>query len=295
MRNVRRAPVPFDSGVTQVSGSDSAAATETGVVAVTAPGSDAATLTEATQINVTLASSDAPTAADTGTVAASVPGSDSGAASDTGVPLVAGSGSDSGTGTEGGTANVTASASDSATATEGQTLDTGGTPVSGSDSATAAETGTVAVTATVSDAGSVTEGQSLDTGVTPPAPPSGPTGGADLGDETSVRGETRHLTGHDSAVLRERWWAVHRIERPVDTSSESLPEKRSMRLVEGRDEFDAADREAPISCHATAADRVSVTERFTVEKLVPMIDVIDHAEEAELEARVLAEFDLSAF
>lgn len=272
-------------GATLLSDSDSGTATETGSVSATVPGSDSSTSSEAGTVSATASSSDSGAGTDTGTVSATASGSDSAAATDTGVSSVTGSGSDTGTGSEGGTASVTASGSDSATATEGQNLDTGATPITGSDSAATTETGTVSVTASGSDSGSASEGQTLDTGTPPVTPPTGPTGGAGMVDETSIYGDFRALTGADRATLAMEFGAV--VDLTPEPPVPQLPRitLRRTRKVTGKDALIAADAGVLVAA-MVGADHGRLTESAVVE-------VFDPEGEAELEAHILGRFGLS--
>jgi hypothetical protein len=204
--------------VSPVAGSDTASGTEAGTVAVTVPGSESSTGTESSSASVTAAGTDSATGSDAGSAAASVPASDSATGTEGSVVTETGPGGEGGAGSDTGTVSATVPGSDSGSGTDaGSVADiTGGaTPISGSDSASGTESGTITVVASDTDSGAGTDvGTVVD--LSAPPPDTGPTGGADYGDESAIHGEpTRHLTGSDRAGSMELGFVVDLTPKPV--------------------------------------------------------------------------------
>jgi hypothetical protein len=185
--------------VSPVASTDTASGTEAGTVSATVPGSESSTGTESSSASVTAAGTDSATGSDAGSAAASVPASDSATGTEGSVVTETGPGGEGGAGSDTGTVSATVPGSDSGSGTDaGSVADiTGGaTPISGSDSASGSESGVV-----------------VD--LTPPVD-TGPTGGADYGDESAIHGEpTRHLTGSDRAGSMELGFVVDLTPKPV--------------------------------------------------------------------------------
>jgi hypothetical protein len=208
--------------VSPVAGSDTASGTEAGTVSAAVPGSESSTGTESSSASVTAAGTDSATGSDAGSAAASVPASDSATGTEGSVVTETGPGGEGGAGSDSGTVSATVPGSDSGSGTDaGSVADiTGGaTPVSGSDSGTGSESGVV-----------------VD--LTPPVD-TGPTGGADYGDESAIHGEpTRHLTGSDRAGSMELGFVVDLTPKSVRPPLRiRLPQRRERpRVLDATDE-----------------------------------------------------------
>jgi hypothetical protein len=168
------------------------------------------------------AGTDSATGSDAGSAAASVPASDSATGTEGSVVTETGPGGEGGAGSDSGTVSATVPGSDSGSGTDaGSVADiTGGaTPISGSDSGTGSESGVV-----------------VD--LTPPVD-TGPTGGADYGDESAIHGEpTRHLTGSDRAGSMELGFVVDLTPKSVRPPLRiRLPQRRERpRVLDATDE-----------------------------------------------------------
>jgi hypothetical protein len=213
--------------VSPVAGSDTASGTEAGTVSATVPGSESSTGTESSSASVTAAGTDSATGSDAGSAAASVPASDSATGTEGSVVTETGPGGEGGAGSDTGTVSATVPGSDSGSGTDaGSVADiTGGaTPISGSDSGSGSESGVV-----------------VD--LTPPVD-TGPTGGADYGDESAIHGEpTRHLTGSDRAGSMELGFVVDLTPKPVRPPLRiRLPQRRERpRVLDATDEARAVE------------------------------------------------------
>jgi hypothetical protein len=259
--------------VSPVAGSDTASGTEAGTVAATVPGSESSTGTESSSASVTAAGTDSATGSDAGSAAASVPASDSATGTEGSVVTETGPGGEGGAGSDTGTVSATVPGSDSGSGTDaGSVADiTGGaTPISGSDSASGSESGTITVVASDTESGAGTDaGTVVD--LTPPVD-TGPTGGADYGDESAIHGEpTRHLTGSDRAGSMELGFVVDLTPKPVRPPLRiRLPQRRERpRVLDATDEARAVEESVLFVGVETRSDMARGSESAQLVDITP--------------------------